>query len=128
MGRCRRNVERIAKLMPKTITSPVSYFPGTVILSEPLTYPQVIAVEDSISEVRKLTSGKKADEISMAKIRYATLHGICSCVEKWELNGFGSLTPDTFPASPRVPADELIAWLQNEVVKLLTGADEIPNE
>lgn len=115
--------------MSKTITSPVAYFPGTVTLSDPLTYPQVIAVEDALEEAQELVDAKKdgGKSLRISQIRAITLKGICPCVEAWNLDGFGSLTPDTFPASPRSHADELVAWLQGEVIKLLQG-NNVPNE
>jgi len=113
--------------MSKTITSPVKRFLGTVTLSDPLTYPQVIAVEDALDEAREVAKSAETGELHMSRIRKAVLPGICSCVEEWNLAGFGQLTPETFPASPRKSADELVAWLQGEVIALFSEQDDIPN-
>jgi hypothetical protein len=109
--------------MSKVVTSPVKRFPGTVTLSDPLNYPQVITLEEAISEAGKLS------EPTQAAYNYTLLPGVLKCVEVWSLEGFpASVTADTFPATPRVPSAELLGWLIGEVVALYREADESPNE
>ena len=111
--------------MPKVIRSPVEKYPGTVTLSDPLNFPQLIAFQDAIDEVGNLSSG----ETSWLKLRYALLPGLIACVEKWELEGVAEHpTVDTFPATPLRPAGELIDWIQEEVTALLLEAETVPNE
>lgn len=53
---------------------------------------------------------------------------ICACVEKWELENFPqSVTPDTFPASPRKDTAQLIEWLYLEIRQIYFGDLQIPN-
>ena len=111
--------------MPKVITSPVKRFPGTVTLSDPLTFPQVIAFQDAIGDVQELEEGEK----TWPKMLYALLPGIIACVEKWELEGVSEHpTVDTFPGTPLMSAGKLVDWLQGEVTALLVEAETVPNE
>lgn len=108
--------------MSKTITSPVKRYPGTVTLSDPLTFPQAFAFEDALEAV------KEARETgSPARIRFALLPGIIACVEEWHLDGFPSKpTLDTFPSTPRKSSAEIIDWLVGEISALYREADEVP--
>ena len=111
--------------MPKVITSPVERFPGTVTLSDPLMFPQVIAFQDAVGEVQKLGE----DEKTWPKMLYALLPGIIVCVEKWELEWIPEYpTLDTFPGTPLMSAGTLVDWLQGEVTALLVEAETVPNE
>lgn len=108
--------------MSKVITSPVSRFPGTVTLSDPLTLPQAIAMEQALEAVRALESP------SQKQVNYTLLSGLCKCVERWEIKGYETITPDTFPATPPKASATLAAWLLEEVIALYQEAEEIPNE
>lgn len=105
--------------MSKTIFSPVAKWKGSVVIADPLTFPQATAVEDAIEAARGLDT--------VTKQNAAMLPGICACVEKWELEGLGQLTPETFPSTPRIASAKLIAWLIEEIGKLYQEGDEIPN-
>ena len=107
--------------MSKTITSPVKRWPGAVVLSDPLNYPQSIAIEEALETARTIEDKRSA------AYRNALLPGICACVEKWEIEGLGQLTPDNFPSTPIVSSSLLVAWLLGEIVKLFRDGDEIPN-
>lgn len=108
--------------MSKVITSPIERFSGTVVLSDPLTYPQVFAFEDALGAVREL-----GDEATARRTYYAILPGILACVEEWHLEGVPAKpTRDTFPASPGDSAARLLAWLLNEVTALNDEAKNVP--
>lgn len=111
--------------MPKRIVSPSSKWPGAVVLSSPMTLPQALAWEKAVHNVQSFNN-----DATLTEVNYALLPGICACVEKWELEGLGELTPDTFPATPRIKSVELITWLTNEVSRIYTGEEEKadPNE
>ena len=105
--------------MSKVIKSPVKKWPGNITISDPLTFPQVQAIEDAIGddgEIKKLR-GTKLD----ARI----LPVVLMCVEKWDLENF---THDPFPASPRVASSTLIAFVFNAILEVYTGEKDIPNE
>lgn len=105
--------------MSKRISSPSLRWPGSVVFSDPLTLPQALAWEKAIREVQK-----REGEITITDVNYAILPGICACVEKWELDGLGELTPDTFPATPRNKSIELINWLMGEITRIYVGEEE----
>jgi len=105
--------------MSKIITSPVKRFPGTVVLSDPLTYPQYIAYNNAITSIDKTQSNPQQE--------YSVLPGILKCVEKWDIPGFENVTADTFPSSPRTSVIKLINWLVVEINLLINEADD-PNE
>jgi len=104
--------------MPKRISSPSSRYPGEVVLADPLTLPQALAWEKAIR-----TAQTNDDNATITDVNYAILPGVCACVEKWELEGLGELTPDTFPASPRKASIELINWLISEITRIYVGEE-----
>jgi hypothetical protein len=109
--------------MSKVITSPVKKFPGTVTISDPLTYPQCFALEDGFEAVAALDKNA-----GPRRIRYAVLPGIMACVEAWNIEGFPeNVTAETFPASPGIASAELLDWLIGEITAIQKG-DEVPNE
>lgn len=108
--------------MPKTITSPVERFPGTLVIADPMTFQQAIAVEKSWRAATTLGDGA-----SVAEYQAAWLPGLCACVVECQLDGMTELTPDTFPATPRTESAKLISWLIGEVVKVYGGGSDDPN-
>jgi hypothetical protein len=109
--------------MSKVIVSPVKKWAGSVTLSDPLTVPQAMAFEESLD----LARAEENKDLSRAKIASLLLPGICACVEKWELEGLGIVTPENYPASPKLSSAMLLSWLVGEISKLYKEADEIPN-
>ena len=126
--------------MSKTIVSPVKKWPGSVTISDPLNISQAMAFEEAINglqefratlpkyEVTDKNGNKKSvvDTLS-AKYRSLLIPGICACVEKWELDGLRVVTPDNFPATPKLSSARLALWLSDEITNLYREADEIPN-
>ena len=113
--------------MSKKITSPVPRFPGTVTLMYPLNMPAYSAWKACVNEL--------PDEFTIGDVGISDeltglmLPGICACVEKWdivEVEGEpprGTVTPNTFPISPRISSARLVIWLFNEISKM-TREDE----
>jgi len=113
----------------RIIESPVERFKGTVQLSDPLTFPQVIAFQDAIRETMQVISKDGKENVSLAKLHYGLLPGILACVEKWELENIPEkLTADNFPATPMTAAGELVDWLREEITMLVIEAESVPNE
>lgn len=109
--------------MSKVIKSPVDHFAGEVTLSDPLTFPQVFAVQDAIAE-----AGDFGEEINVMRYNGAVLPGILKCVEKWNIKNFPkNVTADNFPATPAIPSAQLIAWLMGEISELFNEAEPDPN-
>jgi hypothetical protein len=104
--------------MSKRVSSPSPRWPGAVIFADPMTLPQALSWEKAIRSVQERT-----DVATITDINYAILPGICTCVEKWELEGLGQLTPDTFPATPRKLSIELINWLIGEITTIYSGEE-----
>jgi hypothetical protein len=78
---------------------------------------------NALKDAQDAAGGEEDNDKKM----WAWLPGICACVEKWELQGLGQLSPETFPASPRTSSWELFGWLHREIVALVMEADELPN-
>lgn len=113
----------------RIIESPVEHFKGTVELSDPLTFPQVIGFQDAIRETMKLISEDGRENIVLAKLHFALLPGILPCVEKWELENLPEkLTIKNFPATPMTAAGLLVDWLRDEILSLVVEAESVPNE
>lgn len=110
--------------MSKVIQSPVKRWPGTVVLSDPLAFPQYMAWQEAVEKAQEII---KIGEATQADLDHALLPGVCACVEQWQLDGAGSFTPENFPATPRRSSAALIAWLVREISALVTEADDLPN-
>ncbi len=104
--------------MPQRISSPSSRWPGFVTFADPLTLPQALAWEKAIKSAQV-----DRDNATVTDYNYAVLPGICACVDKWELEGLGVLTPDTFPATPRKASIEFIAWLMEQISRIYIGEE-----
>jgi hypothetical protein len=105
--------------MSKRVLSPSPRWPGAIVLADPMTLPQALSWEKAIRSIQE-----RADYATVTDVNYALLPGICACVEKWELDGLGDLTPDTFPASPRKQSIELINWIISEISAIYSGEEE----
>ena len=113
----------------RIIESPVEHFKGTVELSDPLTFPQVIAFQDAIRETMNLISEDGRENVVMAKLHYALLPGILPCIEKWQLKNIPKKpTIKNFPATPMTAAGLLVDWLREEILSLVVEAESVPNE
>ena len=111
--------------MGKKVKSTIKRFPGSVTFHEPLTFPMVIAFEDAIADGVTLVN---EGETRQSEYDYSLLPAICGCVEAWNLEGLGDLTPDNFPANPKISASKLVSWLVGEIVNMYTEGEEVPNE
>lgn len=111
--------------MGKVITSPVKRYAGSVTLSYPLSYPQYSQWRKAIESLPDgVTLGETVSDDSLV---LAMLPGVCACVEKWELAGMGEhITPDTFPATPRIASARLLIWLISEINAVIAEEDESP--
>lgn len=111
--------------MSKRITSPSSRWPGAVTLADPLTLHQALAWEKAVRAAQPPEEGTTLTEVNIA-----ILPGVCACVETWELEGLGDLTPANFPGSPRRASSELLNWLIGEITRVYAGEEEKidPNE
>lgn len=108
--------------MSKVITSPVKRFAGTITLSDPLTLPQAIAVEDAIEAGKKLL--KETPQGSLRKYHVAVIPGLLKCVEQIDIP---NVSVDRWPGTPANASALLSAWLINEVLKLFQEDDAVPN-
>jgi len=107
--------------MSKVISSPVSKWPGSVTLSDPLTFSQYISWRDGMQAAARYVV-EKGPDAKQAEYDQLVLAGVRPAVEKWGLNS--GFTPDPFPATPRAASSKLIAWLVAEVSAIANEADE----
>jgi len=107
--------------MSKTITSPVKRFSGTVTIADPLTFPQVAALDEAMFQASEL-----GDNVRQSRFNATLEPAVMACVESWDISGM-TAHPQHMPASPRAAANELFDWLMREILALYKEADEIPN-
>jgi hypothetical protein len=107
--------------MPKVITSPITRWPGTVTIADPLTIPQAQMIEAGM----KQPDAQEGERVWLTVIDAAKLPAVIGCVEKWELENF---KPDPFPASPRGDSHKLIDWIFREMLTVYFGEAIVPNE
>lgn len=112
--------------MPRTIQSPAKRWPGTITLSDPLTFPQYIAYQKALVESREVVDRKGLQ----TEADLAMLGGLLACVEKFDLGGNfpKGVTRDTFPRTPQAASKKLFMALFDEVIKLTGEADDDPND
>jgi hypothetical protein len=107
----------------KTIVSPVKEFPGSIKLPDRLTMPQALILESSISSAQALTEEESSTQTAFDAVM---LGAIFECIEEINLDRIDNLTVETFPATPRTPSAELIAWMYGELIGMYNP--EVPNE
>lgn len=112
--------------MSKVITSPSKRWPGTVTIADPLNMGHVDLIERALEWPDGMQDGKPVLYTVMDK---PAIPALLACVEKWELANFPSPpTVETFPFSPRRESHDLIAWLFEEIRRIYTGEEIVPNE
>lgn len=123
----------------KRIESPSKRWPGHVILHDPLNLAMVFAIEDAQDKAVELEPSKFLQRINEQGQTQISVHwssrsdgliipAILKCVSEWHLSNFPEqVNEDSFPATPRKDARELIDWLWGEVNKIYIGEIEVPN-
>jgi hypothetical protein len=124
--------------MSKVIKSTVERWTGSVTFCDPLTAPQVFAIEDALDETAEAEpssflalNSKEGVELSWPSRRtYAYIPALIACIEKFELKDFPEeVTRDTWPLTPRDDASILVANLFSELIMIYRGeVAEVPNE
>lgn len=111
--------------MSKVITSPIERWKGSVTIADPLTIPQVQAIEAGMTIPEVGNDGRYWLSVTDAM----QLPAILACVEKWELENFPEkVTAENFPASPRGDSHKLVEWLFESIRKIYFGEIAVPNE
>ena len=104
----------------KTITSNVPEFPGTIELPDFFTLPQVIKYSDILDSVKEEKNWSRAFKLLPVQLE---LTG------NWHIQGLAEKPdPNTFPFSPAPPAAALLSWLNLEIIKMVVGERELPND
>ncbi len=128
--------------MSKVINSNVDRWAGSVTFCDPLTAPQVFAIEDALDEIAEIEpsafkrsqkkSRKKKGKVELkwqSRFNYAYLPAIILCVESWDLKNFPeNVTRDTFPFIQSNDATILISNLFTELMKIYNEESTVPNE
>jgi hypothetical protein len=107
--------------MPKVITSPITRWPGTVTIADPLNESQAKLIEAGM----KQPDAQEGERVWLTVIDSAKLPAVIGCVVKWELENF---TPNPFPFSPRGDSHKLIDWIFRELLTVYFGEAIVPNE
>lgn len=131
--------------MPVTKTSTIKGFEGSVTFHDPLNMEQVFAIEEAqdqatdIEPSRFLTRineirGEKDQDGNIVKAAWSSkanalfLPAILLCVKEWHIERIpAGVTKDTFPMTPRGPANALVDWLWDSIIEIYQGETEIPN-
>ncbi len=113
--------------MPKTVYSKVAKFPGSVVLTDPLTLPQVLELEEGIDEHDALIDSGERSRAVLSKVLVPTL---CKVIVECHLQGWPEHPSlDTWPASPRGATADVTDWLIEEVRQIYIGdAQTVPFE
>ena len=102
--------------MGKQITSPVKKFPGSVILKDPLPFPDFITYE-------KESANASEDGITEGERELSLFAAVFAVVESWDIKDFDCENP---PATPRTPVIKLLTWLIEEIGKMINEVEDIP--
>ena len=112
--------------MPKRIISKSDKWPGSVVLADPLTLPQVEALEAEFDYKPDLPEGAQVWHTVVDK---RLIPVILQVTEKFDLEHFPQTpTLETWPLTPRKDSHLFILWLWEEIIKVYNGAQEVPNE
>jgi hypothetical protein len=115
--------------MGKRVNSKSEHWPGSVVIADPMTLPQVEAVEAALEW--------KPEEVPAdGRLRFtvtdkAILPAILSCVETWSIDGIAEHPDmDTLPLTPRSASHLFLLWLWGEILNVYspTVAEPVPNE
>jgi hypothetical protein len=94
-------------------------------IHDPLTYPQVIAFQEAISEVANM----RDSDPSLQQLHFALLPGIFACIKEWNIENLPEdVSPENFPAIPPLKSAEFVDWLREEIMLMFIEAEEIPKE
>lgn len=120
--------------MGVTVTSPVEKWAGEVVLCDPLTIEQVIAIEDA------LDAGVEVEDSDFIKSLAKSTDGVASLKWSSRLDAFyipviakcieSHTLPfqfDKFPASPRKDSHLLVTVLWGKLLDIYRGTVEVPN-
>lgn len=106
----------------KTVVSPVKRWAGSVTLADPLTFPQWFAWQEAIKAAQFVMG---SSETTPSSVDSLLLPGILACVAEWKLDKFPqTVTPETFPATPRKSSAQLVAWLVHEITAIASEDDD----
>lgn len=111
----------------KLVQSKIERYPGSITLADPLNIRQAMLVEAGMQRPKEDEVGEDG-KVWLSVVDEKRLPAICACVEKWELENFpNDVTPETFPASPRLDTAKLIEWLFYEIRLVYFGDLSVPN-
>ena len=132
----------------KRVDSPIGAFPGYVEISTPLTYQQILLIEECQVNAEKVRDGLRistAEDIEDIDIEDAArnlsvgivkhwreiIPAVVGCVSEWHIteNMPEQVTVETFPGSPKKPAQDFLSFLWAEIIGIYVGegAAEVPN-
>jgi hypothetical protein len=110
--------------MSKIANSPVSRWPGHVVLADPLSWDQYVAFSSAVREVQRLA---KREDVTTEVIDRTAIAGILPCVEEWRLQGLPAGEGENrIPATPREASTALIGWLMKELTAIAFDEADIP--
>lgn len=113
--------------MSKLVQSKIERYQGSVTLSDPLNIKQAQLIDAAMERPADNEVGADG-RVWLSVIDAKRIPAICACVEKWELENFPqNVTPETFPASPRLDTTKLIDWLFYEIRQIYFGDITVPN-
>ena len=108
------------------IKSPVKELPGELVVSDPLTYPQLIEWREKLSEFIAKAAMKDTDYLK-SEYEFAW-PAIFAVAEKITIKGFESMNVEQIPSAPRKPIDKLLAHLITELRVYIRGEESIPKD
>lgn len=106
--------------MGRKLTSPVERWPGYIIVSDPLTLPQTIAMQKAIRKAEEL------GQVSTDEQNAVLLPGLWECLDEWNIEGIDQ-DVDMFPSSPHKESLDFVTWLFNSVREVYNPTEELPN-
>jgi hypothetical protein len=116
--------------MPVSIPSPSKRWPGTIVVAEPLTFPQYIAWRAALRQAREVqTTFTVNDAAATPELTDALLPGVCACVEAWNLggdfrDGRPVVTAANFPSTPRQAVYRILLAVIAEINRIVEAEDD----
>lgn len=101
--------------MSKRFDSPVSQFPGYIVLPDFYLFDRLIPWDEAI------TIAKDAE--GMVSVREA-IRAALPMIDEWRIDGIEP-DPEKFPATPRSAVTQITGWLVESILSVTEGADAI---
>ena len=110
--------------MGKTITCPVKRWPGTIVISHPMTLPQVALFQ------RIMVDAQDMKDTLILEWCAGVWPSMRLLIEEWNIDKLPFPNDNNFPGHPKNTVEEFFIWLWKELIGAYNEAEskEVPKD